>query len=79
MKYNLESSQSDRSNFDQMLERMADATLISIQNEIENIKKCADEYIADVWESEKEFFDVDDIEEAFARFSIVYRDAITNA
>jgi hypothetical protein len=71
MKYNLNSSQSDRINFDEMVERLAEAALNTIANEIDNID--INEYLNDTWEIESEFMDVDDLEEAKARFFSVFR------
>ena len=79
MKYNLSSSQSDRINFDEMLERAAEATLNAVSDEIPNIKKEANIFIGNMWETESEFIDTDDMEEAKARFFSVYQEAINNA
>lgn len=79
MEYNLSSNMAHRISFDEMLERAAEATLAAVPDEIANIKKNVAEYISDMWELENDWIEVDDMEEAKARFFSVYERVINDA
>jgi len=76
MYYNLESSQADRINFDEMVERYARA-MVGTLSDSEARGVDMDEYIALAWDN----FDadvVDDIAEARARFFPTFRDEVAS-
>ena len=75
MRYNLETSQSDRISFDEAIAIYADDCIAEAdENWLASVSQL--EVAETYWEAVGEDFDVDDIEEAKARFLAVFIDAI---
>lgn len=77
MFYNLESSQSDRINFDEATRRNAEGCLQSLTL-AEALTVNPAEYAQDMWDMEEDRVSesVDDVEEAKARYLSVFKDTV---